>query len=133
MSIPIRYFIQLTQTPKKTPQIITTDNDTLFRVIGVAELFPPVFIADNATKHTLVITKQDKSHKTARRDSDLKGSTPSIPRAHDGVEVKITIRGMKEAVQGAIEKINHLAGGLRTMFIVCRTGPATHRAWHLLS
>lgn len=73
----------LIQTSKKTAQVITTNNDTLFRVIGVAELFPPVVIPNNTAEHTLVITEQDKSHQTTRRDSNLQGPTPSIPRSHD--------------------------------------------------
>jgi hypothetical protein len=74
----------LTQTSKKTAQVVATNNDTLFRVIGVVELFPPVVIPDNTAEHTLVITEQDESHQTTRRDSNLQGPAPSIPRSHDG-------------------------------------------------
>jgi hypothetical protein len=74
----------ITQTSKKTAQVVATNNDTLFRVIGIVELFPPVVIPNNTAEHTLVITEQDEGHQTTRRDSNLQGPAPSIPRSHDG-------------------------------------------------
>lgn len=84
--------VTLTQAPKQTAQIITTDNDTLLGVVRIPELLSPVLVADDTTEYTLIIAEENKGHKTASRDSHLKGFAPSIPRTHDefGLGIKIT-------------------------------------------
>ena len=83
MLLPIIFGRSLTQAAQKTAQVIAAYYNPFFRIIRIVELLPPVIVPNNPTEDALVVSEQNKCHKTACCDGCLKGFAPSIPGTHN--------------------------------------------------